>query len=274
MLIGQGRDRRNDLLDAHVAATTVHWVISLANGGSAGVGAGVFGAWLATLVYMYRRDSVELRPGIGVVLAAADRGICRLAAGLSRPPEMVRTARDSKFAHSRGRRHQHQAWANDIEDDEQNSPSAPPNRLPLAPPVPPLPTTRIGQAVEEFTHGHLLNDLRQEHRCHRLPPFDQHLSAKCCHALPKRTETKLVRVQSDESDAAARTERIELPGWQLTWPDGNGDCGNPYATSRSVWLSRWLAGRNRGHGRNFHCFCVDCRSSLSNPDEDLIGRRG
>ncbi len=157
---------------------------------------------------------------------------------------------------------------NDIEDDSAaNSPGATkPTATGSASAA--TPTTRIGQAVEEFTHGHLLNDLRQKHDV-TVWRFDQHLSRVA--TLPKRTETKLA-VQSDESDAAARTERIEL--LRLAAYLGLTAMAIAaifYAIARGLLHYRvgWLAGIVATVGISI-AFASIAALSLSNPDEDLI----
>ena len=137
---------------------------------------------------MYRRDSVELRRGIGVLLAvlriAAFAGLLLAYLDLQKWSEQqeiqnsrVLVVPDTSISMALNdveiRRRRTHAGAG---HDQQPTGAVRFRRRS---------DDRIGQVVSEFTRGHLLNDLRQKHDV-TVWRFDQHLSRVA--TLPKRTE--------------------------------------------------------------------------------------
>ncbi len=112
MLIGQGATGETISSIAHASRYQFAQLQSFGEWWQAPVLVLVCLALVGYVVYMYRRDSVELRPGIGVVLAAlrivAFVGLLLVYLDLQKWSEQQEIQNSQ---HSRGRRHQHQHGA-------------------------------------------------------------------------------------------------------------------------------------------------------------------
>jgi hypothetical protein len=170
-------------------------------------------ALVGFVVFMYRRDSVELRPAIGVLLAALR--IAAFVGLLLVYLDLQKWSEQQEVQNSRALVATDTSISMALPDVENSSAAvsrsasssvaAGPAGKTAAPTDSAGATTRIGQVVSEFTSGHLLDDLRLKHDV-TVWRFDQHLSRVA--TLPKQADTALT-AQVDEADQAARQQRIE-----------------------------------------------------------------
>ncbi|HEX3999579.1 MAG TPA: VWA domain-containing protein [Pirellulales bacterium] len=217
-------------------------------------------ALLAYVIYMYRRDSVELRPAIGILLAALR--IAAFAGLLLVYLDLQKWSEQQEIQNSRVLVGVDGSISMALNDVDGGSSSATGSASASAP------TTRIGQVVEEFAHGHLLDDLRQRHDV-TVFRFDQHLSRVAM--LPKRADTTLA-VQTDEAADAARQQRIE-------WLRLAAYAGVVLLVLSAIGygIGRFIAGRRIGWAAAVLAtiavaisFSSAAALSLGNPDDDLL----
>jgi hypothetical protein len=215
-------------------------------------------ALVAFVVYMYRRDSVELRPGIGILLAALR--VTAFAGLLLVYFNLQKWSEQQEIQNSRVDVLEDTSISMALNDVENPSVARSPGSA--------APTTRIGQVVDEFTNGHLLDDLCQKHDV-TVWRFDQHLSRVAM--LPKRTDPSLA-VQYDEATQAARKIRIE---WLRL--AANIGLGLFVLSALGYGIGRWIAGRRVGWVAAVFAvaavaivFASLAALSLGNPDDDLL----
>jgi hypothetical protein len=226
-------------------------------------------ALVAFVVFMYRRDSVELRRGVGILLAVlrltAFAGLLLVYLNLQKWSEQqeVQNSRvlvvpDTSISMA----------INDVDNGSADAPGVSPAKT-TAPSGSAAPaTTRIGQVVDEFTSGHLLDDLREKHDV-TVYRFDQHVSRVAM--LPKRTEAAQA-VQNDEAAQEARKARIE---WLRI--GAYIGLGLLALSALGYIIGRGIAGRRIGWAAAMFAtlglavvFASLAALSLANPDEDLL----
>lgn len=164
----------------------------------------VAAAVVALVVYMYRRDSVELRPGVGVLLAALR--ILAFAGLLLAFLDLQKWSEQTELQNSRVVLVVDTSISMGLKDAE------PAGGTPAPVSVNPAshteaghaPPTRLGQVVAQFADGHLLDTLRKTHDV-SVWRFDQDLSRL---ALLPKSVSVAAQVDDDATAEAANQSRL------------------------------------------------------------------
>jgi hypothetical protein len=245
----------------------------------------IVAAVVALVVYLYRRDSVELRPGIGVLLAvlrlAALAGLLLAYLDLQKWSEQkeVQNSRVvllgdtsismglSDAGGSGGATQSSAAPAKGSTPDKSKS-TGPQSNLAVTSAA----DTRLGQVVSEFSTGTLLNTLRKTHDV-SVWRFDQDLSRLAM--LPKLSASTVA-----ETDAAAQLARQTRIGYLRKTLDG----GLILLAAAIVGLLIWrVVGPGRGFGwivgvsavvASILVFGSLAVLNLSNPHDNLLELAG
>jgi hypothetical protein len=209
------------------------------------------------VVYMYRRDSVELRPGVGLFLAVMR--LTALAGLLLFYLDLQKWSEQKEIQNSRVL----------VVGDTSISMGLGNSDLASSSPA----DTRIAQVVNEFTAGTMLDDLRKTHDV-AVYRFDQDLGRVA--TLPKFQDVA-ARQQLDAAAQAARDARAEWLRYGLI-----GGAVVLGLSAIGFMIYRWLLGRRAG-GWVFGlvatlsalaCFAALAYLSLDNPDSDLLALVG
>jgi hypothetical protein len=219
----------------------------------------------AFVIYMYRRDSVELRRGIGILLAFLR--IAAFAGLLLAYLDLQKWSEQQEVQNSRVLVVPDTSISMALNDVENPTPGTPAGKTAAPPESAAAPTTRIGQVVSEFTSGHLLDDLRQKHDV-TVWRFDQHLSRVA--TLPKRADTAIAAQDDEVAQAAkrARIERLRLVaygGLALLGLTAVGYLLSRMLGRRGGWIAAMLA-----TAAVAIVFASLAALSLGNPDDDLL----
>ncbi len=212
-------------------------------------------AVIAFVIYMYRRDSVELRPGIGVFLA-----VLRIAAYVGLLVfylDLQKWSEQKELQNSRVLMVVDTSISMGLANSEASTTPA---------------DTRSAQVVNEFAAGRMLDDLRKTHDV-IVWRFDEDLARVA--SLPKIANTAAATEQ-DAAATAARQQRIVWMRYTMI-----GGAGLFVLSTLAYGMYRLI--RRRGSGWAFGAaatlgvaivFGALAYLNLDNPDQDLLTLAG
>ncbi len=220
-------------------------------------------AVIAFVVIMYRRDSVELRPGFGVLLAALR--ITAFVGLLLAYLNLQKWSEQKEVQKSRALVLVDTSISMALADADASTGLAPSASSALAGVDA---RSRIGQVISEFSSGQFLNELRKTHDV-SVWHFDERLGRVTL--LPKLTDAAMAAQTGADAAAARETE--------VLWLRYLFDAGLVvFGLSALSWIIRRLAGARRGGWISalgltlggLLAFGSAAALNLSHPDDDFL----